>query len=59
MTIEIINEIEQAIATLGFPIVCVVCMWIKITQSDEQQLKLMTELTNAVNNLTEYIKGGK
>lgn len=58
MTPEIVVEIEKLIATLGFPIVCVVFMWRKITQSDEKQIALLTELTNAIKNLTEYIKGG-
>lgn len=58
MTPEIITEIEQLIATLGFPIVCVIFMWRKITESDEKQTALLIELTNAIKNLTEYIKGG-
>lgn len=58
MNTEIITEIERLIATLGFPIVCVVFMWRKITDSDEKQTALLTELTIAIKNLTEYIKGG-
>ena len=57
MTPEILSEIENVIATLGFPIVCVVFMWRKITDSDEKQTALLTELTIAIKNLSEYIKG--
>lgn len=59
MTPEIITEIEQLITTIGFPIVCVIFMWRKITDSDEKQTELLTELTIAIKNLTEYIKGGE
>ena len=59
MTPEIIAEIEQLITTIGFPIVCVIFMWRKITDSDEKQTALLTELTIAIKNLTEYIKGGE
>lgn len=57
-TITVLQEIERVISTLGFPIVCVIFMWRKITDSDEKQTKLLTELTAAINNLTEYVKGG-
>ena len=59
MTPEIITEIEQLITTIGLPIVCVIFMWRKITDSDEKQTALLTELTIAIKNLTEYIKGGE
>lgn len=59
MTPEIIVEIERLITTVGFPIVCVIFMWKKITDSDEKQSQLLNELTMAINKLTEYIKGGK
>ena len=59
MTTEIIVEIERLITTIGFPIVCVIFMWKKITESDEKQTLLLNELIGAINNLTEYIKGGK
>ena len=59
MTMEIIAEIERSIATLGFPIVCVIFMWRKITDSDEKQTALLTELTIAIKNLTEYMKGSE
>lgn len=59
ITPEVIGEIEKAIATLGFPIVCVIFMWKKITVSDEKQNEMLTELTAAIKNLTEYIKGGE
>ena len=57
MSAEIIVEIERLITTIGFPIVCVIFMWKKITESDEKQTALLTELIIAINNLTEYIKG--
>ena len=56
MTPEIIVEIERLITTVGFPIVCVIFMWRKITESDEKQTALLTELTIAITNLTDYIK---
>lgn len=59
MATEIIKEIEQAVTTIGFPIVCVIFMWRKIVESDEKQTALLTELTIAIKNLTDYIKGGK
>lgn len=58
MTPETIKEIESFVTTIGFPIVCVIFMWKKITDSDEKQTNLLTELTLAIKNLTEYIKGG-
>ena len=57
MSPETIKEIESFITTIGFPIVCVVFMWRKITDSDEKQTNLLTELTVAIKNLTEWIKG--
>ena len=57
MTPEIIVEVERLITTIGFPIVCVIFMCKKITDSDEKQTSLLTELTIAIKNLTEYIKG--
>ena len=57
MTPEIIVEVERLVTTIGFPIVCVIFMWKKITDSDEKQTSLLTELTIAIKNLTEYIKG--
>lgn len=57
MTPEMLSELERVIATLGFPIICVIFMWRKITDSDEKQTALLTELTIAIKNLTEYIKG--
>lgn len=58
MTPEIIQEFKELITTLGFPIVCVIFMWRKITQSDEKQSELLSKLTLAINELTIYIKGG-
>ena len=57
MAPEIIEEIERLITTIGFPIVCVIFMWRKITDSDEKQTALLTELILAIKNLSEYIKG--
>lgn len=59
MSPEVMESIERFISTLGFPIVCVIFMWRKITDSDEKQTQLLTELTIAIKNLTEYIKGGE
>lgn len=59
MDAEIIIELERIITTIGFPIVCVIFMWRKITDSDEKQTALLSELTNAINNLTELIRKEK
>ena len=59
MTPELLVEIERLITTLGFPIMCVIFMWRKITDSDEKQTALLIELTDAIKNLTEYIKLGE
>ena len=59
MTPEMLVEIERVITTIGFPIVCVIFMWKKISISDEKQNALLTELTLAINKLTDYIKGRK
>ena len=59
MTPEMLVEIERIITTIGFPIVCVIFMWKKISISDEKQNALLTELTLAINKLTDYIKDGK
>lgn len=59
MAPEILKEIENFITSIGFPIVCVIFMWKKITDSDEKQTNLLTELTLAIKNLTEWIKGGE
>lgn len=59
MSTEVLVEIERLITTIGFPIVCVIFMWRKITDSDEKQTALLTELTLAINKLTEFIKGRK
>lgn len=58
MTPETLTAIKEFISTMGFPIVCVIFMWRKITDSDEKQTALLTELTLAIKNLSEYIKGG-
>ena len=59
MTPETLTAIKEIISTMGFPIVCVIFMWRKITDSDEKQTQLLTELTLAIKNLSEYIKGGE
>lgn len=59
MDAEILIEIERLITTIGFPIVCVIFMWRKITDSDEKQTALLSELTNAINNLAELIRRDK
>lgn len=56
MTPELIKEIKELITTIGFPIVCVVFMWKKITESDEKQTVLLTQLLAAINELKEHIK---
>ena len=58
MTPETLTAIREFISTMGFPIVCVIFMWRKITDSDEKQTQLLTELTIAIKNRSEYIKGG-
>lgn len=58
MTPETLTAIKEFISTMGFPIVCVIFMWRKITDSDEKQTALLAELTLAIKNLSEYIKGG-
>lgn len=60
MSTEIISSLKELITVIGFPIVCVIFMWRKITDSDEKQTQLLTELTIAIKSLTDYImKGGK
>lgn len=59
MNTETLTAIREFISTMGFPIVCVIFMWRKITDSDEKQTQLLTELTIAIKNLSEYIKGGE
>jgi len=58
MTPDVIKEIKELITTIGFPIVCVVFMWRKITDSDEKQTQLLTELNTTIKELKELIKGG-
>ena len=59
MSTEVLVEIERLITAIGFPIVCVIFMWRKITDSDEKQTALLSELTNAINNLAELIRRDK
>lgn len=54
----ILQEIKEFISTLGFPILMCWLMWKKITDSDEKQSNLLTELTKAITELSAYIKGG-
>lgn len=51
-----VETISSLISSVGFPIVCVIFMWRKITDSDEKQTILLNELTFAIKNLTEYMK---
>lgn len=55
---ETVNMVRDLISSVGFPIVCVVFMWRKITESDEKQTQLLTQLTEAVKSLTDLIKAG-
>ena len=57
-TIDILKEVKDWISTLGFPIAMCYLMWRKITDSDEKQSNLLTELIKAITELTAYIKGG-
>ena len=57
MSSELLQSIEALITTIGFPIVCVVFMWKKITESDEKQSELLYELTSAIKELSQYIRG--
>ena len=59
MSPEMLASIKEIITVIGFPIVCVIFMWRKITDSDEKQTALLTELTIAIKNLTDYIKDKK
>lgn len=56
MTPEMLQQIANLVSTLGFPIVCVIFMWRKITQSDEKNADLLARLTQAINELAIYIK---
>ena len=56
---ETLTAIKELITVIGFPIVCVIFMWRKITDSDEKQTALLTELTIAIKYLTDYIKDKK
>lgn len=56
MSPEMLQQIANLVSTLGFPIVCVIFMWRKITQSDEKNADLLAKLTQAINELTIYIK---
>lgn len=56
MDVSMINEITSFITTVGFPIVCVIFMWRKITDSDEKNRELLDQLTSTIKELTHYIK---
>ena len=56
MSPEMLQQIANLVSTLGFPIVCVIFMWRKITQSDEKNADLLAKLTQAINELTIFIK---
>lgn len=57
-TVDVLKEIKDWISSLGFPIAMCWLMWKKITESDEKQSNLLTELIKAITELTAYIKGG-
>ena len=52
MSPEILQQLTNIISTIGFPIVCVIFMWRKITDSDEKYQGLLSELTIAIKELT-------
>lgn len=57
-TVDILKEVKEWVSTLGFPIAMCWLMWRKITESDEKQSNLLTELIKAITELSAYIKGG-
>lgn len=59
MNVELLKEIETSIATIGFPIICVIVLWKKLTTSDEQQNAVLTELIKAINDLKDSIRRGR
>lgn len=59
MSPDILQQISSIISTIGFPIVCVIFMWRKITDSDEKYQQLLSELTIAIKELTIFIKEGE
>ena len=59
MSPDILQQISNIISTIGFPIVCVIFMWRKITDSDEKYQQLLSELTIAIKELTIFIKEGE
>ena len=54
-----VQEIETLITSVGFPIVMCILMWKKISDSDEQQTKLLSELKSSLDNLKEAINSQK
>ena len=54
-----VQEIETLITSVGFPIVMCILMWKKISDSDEQQTKLLSELKSSLDNLKEAINNQK
>lgn len=56
MDVSMINDLTSFITTVGFPIICVIFMWRKITDSDEKNRELLDELTSTIRELTHYIK---
>lgn len=54
-----IQDIETLITSVGFPIVMCILMWKKISDSDEQQTKLLSELKSSIDNLKEAINNQK
>lgn len=54
-----VQDIETLITSVGFPIVMCMLMWKKISDSDEQQTKLITELKASIDTLKEAINSQK
>lgn len=54
-----IQDTETLITSVGFPIVMCMLMWKKISDSDEQQTKLITELKASIDTLKEAINNQK
>lgn len=51
------QEITNLVTNVGFPILCVIFMWRKITISDEKQNEILQQLTIAIHDLSMYIRG--
>lgn len=56
MNVDMWNDIERMVTSIGFPMCMCFFMWRKITDSDEKQTQLLNELTISIRNLTEILK---